>query len=58
MLGTAVPNNLRFALISRGSPTVFVTHPLSLTLLVMALGLLLIVVMPNIRAKREEAFSE
>jgi putative tricarboxylic transport membrane protein len=45
-------------LLSRGSPSVFVTHPLSLALLVISLALLVIVVMPNIRAKREEAFSE
>jgi putative tricarboxylic transport membrane protein len=51
--------NLRRAmLLSRGSPSVFVTHPLSLALLVISLALLIIVVMPNIRAKREEAFSE
>ena len=49
--------NLRRAML-RGSPSVFVTHPLSLALLVISLALLIIVVMPNIRAKREEAFSE
>jgi putative tricarboxylic transport membrane protein len=45
-------------LLSRGDATVFVTQPLSLALLVVSLALLIIVVMPNIRAKREEAFSE
>jgi putative tricarboxylic transport membrane protein len=59
VLGPMLEENLRRAmLLSRGSPSVFVTHPLSLALLVMSLALLVIVVMPNIRAKREEAFSE
>ena len=51
--------NLRRAmLLSRGSPSVFVTHPLSLGLLLVAAALLVIVVMPTVRSKREEAFSE
>ena len=59
VLGPMLEENLRRAmLLSRGSPSVFVTHPLSLALLVISLALLIIVVMPNIRAKREEAFSE
>src|SRR5687768_4491072 len=58
VLGPMLEENLRRAmLISRGSPTVFIAHPLSLTLPLLVLGLLIIVVMPNIRAKREEAFS-
>jgi hypothetical protein len=36
--------------------SVFVTHPLSLALLLVSVALL--VVVPNIRAKREEAFQE
>jgi TctA family transporter len=51
--------NLRRAmLISRGDATVFVTHPLSLALLAVAAVLLAVVVMPSVRSKREEAFSE
>ena len=58
VLGPMLEENLRRAmLLSRGSPSVFVTHPLSLALLIISLALLVIVVMPNIRAKREEAFS-
>ena len=38
--------------------TMFATQPLSLGLLLASAALLLVVVMPNIRAKREEAFSE
>jgi putative tricarboxylic transport membrane protein len=59
VLGPMLEENLRRAmLLSRGSPSVFVTHPLSLALLVISLALLIIVVMPNIRAKREEAVRE
>jgi TctA family transporter len=51
--------NLRRAMIiSRGDPTVFVTRPLSLALLVVSLALLVVVLLPTIRAKREEAFQE
>ena len=39
-------------------PTVFVTHPLSLGLLIVSAALLMVVLLPNIRAKREEAFQE
>jgi TctA family transporter len=59
VLGPMLEEFLRRAMIiSRGDPMVFVTHPLSLALLLIALALLVIVVMPNIRAKREEAFHE
>jgi putative tricarboxylic transport membrane protein len=51
--------NLRRAmLLSRGDPTVFLTRPLSLTLLLMAAGLVLIVMLPAIRQTREQAFQE
>ena len=57
VLGPMLEENLRRAMvISRGNATVFVTHPLSLALLVVAAGLLILVLMPNIRAKRDEAF--
>jgi putative tricarboxylic transport membrane protein len=59
VLGPMLEENLRRAmLLSRGSPLVFVTHPLSLGLLVVAAALLLVVVLPSVRSKREEAFSE
>ena len=59
VLGPMLEENLRRAMIiSRGDATVFFTQPLSLALLVIAAGLLAIVLMPNIRAKREEAFQE
>jgi TctA family transporter len=59
ILGPLMEENLRRALLlSRGDPTVFVTRPLSATLLAVAAVLLLIVAAPQIRRKREEAFHE
>ena len=59
VLGPMLEENLRRAMIiSRGSVAVFVTHPLSLGLLLISAALLAVVLMPNIRAKREEAFQE
>ena len=51
--------NLRRALLlSRGDWSVFFTRGLSATLLAIAAGLLLIVLLPAVRKKREEAFVE
>jgi TctA family transporter len=59
ILGPLMEENLRRALLlSRGDPTVFLTRPLSATLLGIAAVLLLIVAAPQIRRKREEAFHE
>ena len=59
ILGPLMEENLRRALLlSRGDATVFVTRPLSATLLGIAAVLLLIVAAPQIRRKREEAFHE
>ena len=59
VLGPMMEENLRRALLlSRGDPAVFVTRPISLTLLVIAAGLLALVALPAMRAKREEAFAE
>ena len=59
VLGPMLEENLRRAMIiSRGDATVFVTHPLSLALLLVSAALLAVVLLPNIRAKREEAFQE
>jgi TctA family transporter len=58
VLGKLMEEYLRRAMtISRGDPTVFVTRPLSATLLGLALILLVIVFLPAIAKKREEAFS-
>jgi len=48
----------RALLLSRGDPAVFFTRPISLTLLIIAGILLVIVAAPSISKKREEAFQE
>ncbi|MDH4181146.1 MAG: tripartite tricarboxylate transporter permease, partial [Betaproteobacteria bacterium] len=59
ILGPLMEENLRRALLlSRGDPTVFVTRPISATLIALAAILLIIVALPMIRKKREEAFHE
>ncbi len=59
ILGPMMEENLRRAmLLSRGDATVFFTRPLSLTLLLMAAALVVIVTLPQISRKREEAFQE
>jgi putative tricarboxylic transport membrane protein len=58
VLGKLMEEYLRRAMtISRGDWTVFFTRPLSATLLVMAIILLMIVFLPAISKKREEAFA-
>ncbi len=59
VLGPMLEEYLRRAMVlSRGDPTVFVTRPLSLSLLIVAAAVLALVLLPSIRAKREEAFQE
>ncbi len=59
ILGPMMEENLRRAmLLSRGDPMTFVTRPLSATLLGIAALLLIIIMLPAIRKKREEAFVE
>ncbi len=59
VLGPMLEENLRRAMtISRGDWTVFFTRPLSATLLIIALLVLVLVFLPSIRAKREEVFQE
>lgn len=51
--------NLRRALLlSRGDWSVFVTRPISATMLVLSVILLVIVCLPAVKNKREEAFVE
>jgi putative tricarboxylic transport membrane protein len=51
--------NLRRAVrISSGDPMVFLNRPISLGVLIAALLLCLLVALPAIRSKREEAFQE
>jgi putative tricarboxylic transport membrane protein len=59
ILGPMMEENLRRALLlSRGSWSVLVTRPLSASLLAAAVALVVIVTLPSIKAKREEAFVE
>jgi putative tricarboxylic transport membrane protein len=59
VLGPLMEENLRRAMrISGGDPMIFVERPISLGLLIAALALLILVALPMIRAKREEAFQE
>ena len=59
ILGPMMEENLRRAmLLSRGDPTVFFTRPLSLTLLLMALALVVLVALPAFKKTREVAFQE
>jgi len=57
ILGPMMEENLRRAmLLSRGDWSVFVTRPLSLTMLLMALAMIVIISLPAISKKREATF--
>jgi len=59
VLGPMMEENLRRALlISRGDPIVFLQEPISLAFLVLAAGLLVVLAVPAIRVRREEALKE
>ncbi|QQR37035.1 tripartite tricarboxylate transporter permease [Devosia oryziradicis] len=59
VLGPLLEEHLRRAMIiSRGDPTVFVTRPISATLLGLALLAVIVAVLPSIRKKRKEVFVE
>ncbi len=59
VLGPMMEENFRRALLlARGDFTTFISRPLSATLLVMAIALIVLVSMPAIRKKREETFVE
>ena len=59
VLGPLLEEYLRRALIiSRGDASVFVTRPLSLILLILAVAAFVIAVLPTIRRKREVVFEE
>jgi putative tricarboxylic transport membrane protein len=58
VLGPMMEENLRRAMVlSRGDPTVFVTRPLSLVFLLGAVGLIILMVAPAMRKRREEAYA-
>jgi putative tricarboxylic transport membrane protein len=57
VLGPLMEENLRRAmLLSRGDPTIFVQRPISAVILAMAAALLVVLVLPAVRKKREQAF--
>lgn len=59
VLGPLLEEHLRRAmLLARGDPSTFLTRPISATLLVLAVIVLVVVLMPSIRKKREEVFVE
>jgi putative tricarboxylic transport membrane protein len=58
VLGPLMEENLRRAmLISRGDPSVFFTRPISGTFMVLSILLLIVMVLPSIRKKKDEAYS-
>ena len=59
VLGPLMEEELRRSVnTARGDWSVFVSRPLSLGLLLVAAALLLMIILPNVRRKREEAFQE
>jgi TctA family transporter len=59
VLGPMMEENFRRALLlSRGEFSTFVTRPLSMSLLILAAALVVLVALPSIRKKREETFVE
>jgi TctA family transporter len=59
ILGPLMEENLRRTLvISNGDPSVFLTRPISLALLLFAVFLLGLIILPQVRTTREEAFQE
>src|SRR4249920_2599336 len=59
ILGPMMEENLRRALLlSRGDWSTFVTRPLSAGLLLAAFAMIVVVALPSIKAKRQEAFAE
>src|SRR3979411_2492861 len=59
ILGPLMEENLRRSMVlSRGDPMIFVSRPLSLTLLVLAAAVVLLIALPQFRRTRETAFQE
>jgi TctA family transporter len=59
VLGPMMEENLRRCmLLSRGDPTVFFTRPISLTFLVLAAAMLIVMALPSIRRSRDNTFKE
>jgi TctA family transporter len=59
VLGPLLEQHMRRALIiSHGDPTTFLTRPISLALLIVAVVVLVLAVLPSVRRRREEVFQE
>lgn len=59
VLGPAIEENFRRAMVlSRGDATVLLTSPLSASLLAAAAIAILLIMLPTIRARREEALQD
>jgi len=59
ILGPLMEENLRRSmLLSGGDPMIFLTRPISLVLLIMCAAFVLLVILPQFRKTREEAFQE
>jgi TctA family transporter len=59
ILGPLMEENLRRSLVlSRGDPMIFLERPISAVLLAMTLAVVAVIVLPQIRRTREEAFQE
>jgi TctA family transporter len=59
VLGPLLEENLRRAMIlGRGDPTVFLTRPISAGILLLTVAVIVVMLLPNVRQKREEVFVE
>jgi putative tricarboxylic transport membrane protein len=59
VLGPLMEENLRRSMVlSFGDPSIFVQRPISLVILLLTLGLVLLIIAPQFRQTREEAFQE
>ena len=59
VLGPLMEENLRRSMvISFGSPMIFLERPISLAILLMTVGLVLLIVLPQFRRTRQEAFQD
>lgn len=59
ILGPLLEENLRAAMIpARGDPMIFIYRPLSASLLLAAVAILVVILLPSVRKKRDEVFVE
>jgi putative tricarboxylic transport membrane protein len=55
VLGPMMEENLRRALLmSKGNPSVFITHPLSLVFMIATMLILVVMIAPAVRSRRAE----